>query len=354
MRNQLRSTSAFGLLFFILALQPAALRADTLSAAPPDQLGNVNFPTSCTAEVQPTLEKGVALLHSFQYKESEKTFAAAATQEPKCAIAHWGKSMALFHQLWDFPDDKTLKEGRTDIEKAQKLHPANPREQGFINVAAASYQKKSKMTHAERTQAYSSALEKFRAQSPGDVEISAFYALSLVSLADEDVDTTENLKKAISILDSLLQQHPAHPGVAHYMIHATDRPEFAAQGLEAARRYAAIAPDSAHALHMPSHIFVRLGLWQDSITSNIAATASAAHAAEMHMAEFHYQTHAIDFLSYSYLQSGQEAKARELIEHTNHVVGASEEDKAEHRAYLAARTALELHRWKEAAGLPVQ
>ncbi len=324
-----------------------------MSAAPPEQLGNVNFPTSCTAEVQPTIEKGVALLHSFQYKESEKTFAAAATREPKCAIAHWGKAMALFHQLWDFPDDKTLKEGRKDIEKAQKLRAANPREQGFINAAAAFYQKKSKMTHAERTQAYSSALEKLHAQSPGDVEISAFYALSLVSLADEDVDTDANLKKAISILDPLFQQHPDHPGVAHYMIHATDRPEFAAQGLEAARRYAAIAPDSSHALHMPSHIFVRLGLWQDSITSNIAATASAAHAAEMHQAEFHYQTHAMDFLSYSCLQSGQEAQARELIEHTSHVVGASEEDKADHRAYLAARTALELHRWKEAASLPI-
>jgi tetratricopeptide (TPR) repeat protein len=138
------------------------------------------------------------------------------------------------------------------------------------------------------------------------------------------------------------------------LIHATDRPEFAAQGLEAARRYATIAPDSAHALHMPSHIFVRLGLWQDSIISNIAANASGAHAAEMHQAESHYQTHAMDFLSYSYLQSGQEARAREVIEHTNHVVGANDEDKAGHRAYLAARTVLELHRWKEAAALPIQ
>src|SRR6266478_6375836 len=353
MRKQLRSNSAFGLLFFILALQPAALRADTLSAAPPDQLGKVNFPTSCTAEVQPTIEKGVALLHSFQYTESEKTFAEAATREPKCAIAYWGKAMALFHQLWDFPDEKTLNEGRKDIEKARKIHSANPREKGLINSAAAFYQKKSKMTHAERTQAYSSALEKFHAQSPDDVEFSAFYALSLVSLADEDVDTTANLQKAISILDPLLEQHRDHPGVAHYLIHAADRPEFAAQGLEAARRYAAIAPDSAHALHMPSHIFVRLGLWQDSITSNIAANASGAHAAEMHLAESHYQTHAMDFLSYSYLQSGQEAKAREVIEHTDHVVGANEESKAEHRAYFTARTAMELHRWKEAAALPV-
>src|SRR6266403_1395074 len=179
------------------------------------------------------------------------------------------------------------------------------------------------------------------------------YALSLVSLADKDVDTDANLKKAISILDPLFQQHPDHPGVAHYMIHATDRPEFAAQGLEAARRYAAIAPDSSHALHMPSHIFVRLGLWEDSIVSNIAANTSGAHAAELHLAESHYQTHAMDFLSYSYLQSGQEAKAREVIDHTDHVVGATEENRAEDRAYLAARTALELHRWKEAAALPI-
>jgi hypothetical protein len=263
--------------------------------APADQLGKVSFPTTCTADVQPTIEKGVALLHSFQYTESEKTFADAATRDPQCAMAHWGKAMALFHQLWDFPNDKTLKEGRKDIAKAQKLHSTNAREQAFINAAAAFFQKESKMSHADRIKAYSAALEQSHAQAPDDVEFSAFYALSLVSLAEGEVDTTANLKKAIAILDPLLQLHADHPGVAHYMIHATDRPEFAAQGLDAARRYAAIAPDSAHALHMPSHIFVRLGLWQDSITSNIAANTFAAHAAETHLAEFHYQTPAMDF-----------------------------------------------------------
>jgi hypothetical protein len=354
MRHRQLPTLALGLLFLSLGLQPKTLRADTLSATPPDQLGNVHFPTSCTAEVQPTLDKAVALLHSFQYTESEKTFADAATRDPKCAIAHWGKALALYHQLWDFPDDKTLKEGRKDIEAAQKLHSADQREQGFINAGAAFFQKKSKMSHADRIRAYSSSLEKFYAGNPGDVEIGSFYALSLVSLAyEDDKNEMEHRQKAISILDPLLQQHPNHPGVAHYMIHATDRPELAAQGLEAARRYAAIAPDSSHALHMPSHIFVRLGLWQDSIISNIAANASGAHAAEMHLAESHYQTHAMDFLSYSYLQSGQEAKAREVIEHADHVVGASDEEKADHRAYFAARTALELHRWKEAAALPI-
>src|SRR5258708_17849929 len=342
MRHQSRFTSALTLLLFFLALQASAVRADTVSAAPPDQLGKVNFPTSCTSVAQPLLEKGLALLHSCQYKESEQTFADAATREPKCAIAHWGKAMALFYQLWEFPNDKMLKEGHKNIEKARKLHPASKREQGFLEAAAIFYQKKSKLTHAERIKAYADSLERFCAQSPGDAEIGAFYALSLVSLSYADEPNMLALQqKAISVLQPLLQQYPDHPGIAHYMIHVTDRPELAAQGLDAARRYAAIAPDSSHALHMPSHIFVRLGLWQDSIASNLAASASAAHAAEMHLAESHYQTHAMDFLSYSYLQSGQEAKAREVTEHTEHIVGASAESKAEHHAYFAARTALE-------------
>jgi tetratricopeptide (TPR) repeat protein len=352
MRKNLRFASAIGL-FFSLALASANTRADSSSAAPPDQLGNVQFSTSCAPEVRAAMDKGVALLHSFQYTESEKTFADAMVRDPKCAMARWGKAMALYHQLWDFPDDKTLKEGRNDIEKGKKLHPVTPREQGLIAAAAAFYAKKSKLSHADRIKAYSSSLEQLHSTDPNDVDISAFYALSLIALAEENVDDIANRKKAISILDPLLQQYPDHPGVAHYLIHATDKPELASQGLEAARRYAAIAPDSAHALHMPSHIFVRLGLWQDSIHSNLAAITSAAHAAEQHLAESHYQTHAMDFLSYSYLQSGQEAKAREVVEHMDHVVGASEENKAEHRAYLAARTALELHRWKEAASLPV-
>jgi tetratricopeptide (TPR) repeat protein len=352
MRNHHRFARAIGL-FLSLALTCGATRAGDSSAPPLDQLGKVNFPTSCSAQVQPTIEKGVALLHSFQYTESGKAFADAAAREPKCAIAYWGKAMALYYQLWEFPDDKKMKEGRKDIEKAQKLRPGTQREQGFITSAAAFYANRSKLSHADRIKAYSSSLDKLHAVNPSDVDVSAFYALSLVSLAEEDVDSISNLKKAISILDPLLQQHPGHPGVAHYLIHATDKPELASQGLEAARRYAAIAPDSAHALHMPSHIFVRLGLWQDSINSNLAAITSAAHAAELHLAESHYQTHAMDFLSYSYLQRGQEAKAREVIEHMDHVVGASEENKAEHRAYLAARTVLELHRWKEAASLPV-
>jgi hypothetical protein len=329
----------------------AAAQGGTESRSAQTHLGKVNFPTSCSAEAQPVLEKGVALLHSFQYQEAKQTFTEAESRDPKCAMAHWGKAMTFYHQLWELPDKKSLEEGRTEIELAKKLHPASAKEQGFVTATAAYFQKKFKTHYVKRAEEYSASLEKMHAQTPDDVEVGAFYALSLVALAEQDVDSLENQKKAIAILNPLLQQYPDHPGVAHYLIHAADRPELAAQGLEAARRYAAIAPDSAHALHMPSHIFSRLGLWQDSIASNIASDAAGARAAEQHKAEAHYQVHALDFLSYAYLQSGQEAKARELIESTKNIAEGSDEEKADAHAYFAARTAIELHRWKEAAAL---
>src|SRR5215472_12630036 len=227
-------------LILVATLLSFLTSAPLLAAPPPDQLGKINLPTSCSAAVQPTIEKGVALLHSFQYKESEQTFTDAATREPKCAMAHWGKAMALYYQLWEFPNDKKLKEGRKDVDQARKQHNLTPREQGFITAAAAFFQK-SKLSHAERTAAYSSVLEKFFAYDPVDVEGRSFYALSLVSLAYvDDKNEMAHRQKAISVLDPLLKQFPDHPGVAHYMIHATDRPDLAAQGLEAARRYAAI------------------------------------------------------------------------------------------------------------------
>ncbi|HVM74090.1 MAG TPA: hypothetical protein VMT75_00525 [Candidatus Saccharimonadales bacterium] len=316
-----------------------------------NHLGQVDFPTSCSAAAQPLLEKGLALLHSFQYQEAQQIFAEARSRDPKCAMAHWGSAMSLYYQLWDFPKDAKLKEGRQEIDQARTLHPATPKEQGFLIAAAAFYQDDSKLSHEDRTKAYSAAMAKFHDQMPADVEVGSLYALTLVALAEQDVDSLDNQKQAIAILDPLFQKYPDHPGVAHYLIHAADRPELAPQGLAAARRYAQIAPDSPHALHMPSHIFVRLGYWQDSISSNIASDASARRLAAEHKAESHYQTHAMDYLNYSYLQSGQEAKAREVIAAADHVVGATHERKDDYRAYLSSRTAIELHRWKEAAAL---
>ena len=336
--------------FMLLAIAVVTpLLAQTNS--PANHLGQVDFPTSCLAAAQPMLEKGLALLHSFQYQEAQQTFAEAQSRDPKCAMAHWGSAMSLYHQLWDFPNDIKLKEGHAEIEKARKLNPAGPKEQGFLIAAAAFYQDDSKLSHQDRTKAYSAAMAKFHDQMPADVEVGSFYALTLVALAEQDVDSLINQKQAIAILDPLFQKYPDHPGVAHYLIHAADRPELAPQGLAAARRYAQIAPDSPHALHMPSHIFVRLGYWQDSVNSNIAADASARRLAEEHKAESHYQTHAMDYLNYSYLQSGQEAKAREVIAAADHVIGASHERKDDYRIYLSSRTAIELHRWKDAAAL---
>lgn len=323
------------------------------SSTTPEQLGSVSFPNSCKAEAQPALVKGLALLHSFQYQESERTFKAAAEADANCAMAQWGKAMALYHQLWDFPQKRTLNEGLESVEQAQKLGAPTARERGYIAAAAAFYQGDTKLSHVQRTTAYSEALAQLHLQAPEDVEASAFYALSLVALADEDVDVMANRRKAMAILKPLFKEHPDNPGVAHYLIHAADRPELASEGLAAARAYAKIAPDSSHALHMPSHIFTRLGLWQESIASNIAASAAAAHATKMHQSESHYQTHAMDFLDYAYLQSGQEAKARALSTEEMSVPGSGEEEKVHHGVVVDARNAIELHRWKEAAELAV-
>jgi hypothetical protein len=323
------------------------------SETPSDQLGHVDFPNSCKAEAQPALLKGLALLHSFQYMASESAFKAATDLDTNCAMAHWGAAMALYHQLWDFPGKRTLQAGLENVEAAQKLGAPTPRERGYIAAAAAFYQDDEKLSHVQRTTAYSETLAQLHSSAPGDVEAAAFYALSLIALADEDVDDTANRKKAMAILEPLFKQHPDNPGVAHYLIHATDKPQFASEGLAAARAYAKIAPDSSHALHMPSHIFTRLGLWQESIASNIAATAAAAHATEMHQSEAHYQTHAMEFLDYAYLQTGQEAKGRALSAEEMTVPGSGEGEKADHRATLDARNAIELHRWKEAAELTI-
>jgi len=332
---------------------PSLIQASPLPA-PEEHLGKVEFASTCSAAAQPLIEKAAALLHSFQYLQSENTFTEAAKQDPKCAMAHWGMAMALYHQLWDFPDKKRLETGRKDLDRAKKQKNISAREKGFLESALAFFQKNDKLDEKARVAAYSTAMEKWYASVPGDVEVGSFFALSLVALAyQEDAEKALELRrKAIAVLNPLFEKNPDHPGVAHYLIHAADEQSLAPQGLAAARRYAAIAPDSSHAIHMPSHIFVRLGMWQDSITSNIAAQAAGARAAEAHQAESHYQTHAMDFLNYSYLQSGQLAKAEAVISDEHHVVGATDKSMKTHMDELHDRTVMDLHRWKDAANLP--
>ena len=316
-------------------------------------LGSVSFPISCAPAVQSTFNKGVALLHSFQYQEAEQTFTEVAQQDPKCAIAYWGKAMSLYHQLWDWPGADTLKEGLEDMRQAQKLRAQTDRERMYIVAAGVFFQDNANLSRATRVKAYSDWMGRVFTKYPDDVNAGALYALSLITLQGKKADELANRKQAIDVLNKLMAVAPDNPGVVHYLIHASDTPELASQGLAAARRYAKIAPDSSHALHMPSHIFVRLGLWREAIDSNIAAAAAAAKTTQAGQGDASYQFHAMDFLDYAYLQSGQVAKARALVDELKNVAGASAEDIADNQANFAARNAFELHQWKEAAALAV-
>jgi tetratricopeptide (TPR) repeat protein len=323
-------------------------------AAANGNLGAVNFPISCSPDVQLKFDAGVALLHSFQYQQAEQAFQEVEKEDPSCAVAHWGEAMSLYHELWDWPSAETLAEGRADIQKAFRPAAKTEREREYVRAAAVFFQDNQKLSHAQRLGAYSEVMGKLFKKFPDDVNAGAFYALSLVAMPTNDKSTEmTNRTAAIDILNKLFVAAPRNPGVAHYLIHAADTPELAPQGLAAARRYAKIAPNSSHALHMPSHIFVRLGMWPETIASNLAAEASAAKAAEMKLADSNYQFHAMDFLDCAYLQSGQAAKARALVDELRSVVGASAQDIADHQGYFAARNALELHQWKEAAALTI-
>jgi tetratricopeptide (TPR) repeat protein len=346
--------AAFLSLWFLRDATSSVQANTSTRTAIADQLGRVDFPTSCSSKAQPTIEKGVALLHSFQYQQAKQVFTEAATQEPTCAMASWGEAMSLYHQLWDFPDDTTLGEGRRYVDQAQKATELTPLERAYLGAVGAFYQDDAKLDHAARWRAYLAAMEKLHQDFPVATEGAEFYALSLISNPAEATSDLANREKAIAILDPLFRAEPNNPGAAHYLIHATDTPELAPKGLDAARAYAKIAPDSSHALHMPSHIFVRLGLWQETIDSNIAASASAARATEMHLSDPHYQVHALDFLDYAYIQTGQEGKARQLVEDLHGIPGMMDmKNMADEMAYFASRNVLELHHWKEAAALPV-
>ena len=319
-----------------------------------EQLGTVHFPVSCAASVQKPFERGVALLHSFWYEEATKHFEQVAKDDPQCAMAHWGVAISLWHQLWDNPDKATIKRGLGEIKKANSLHPKTDRERDYLAAIDAFYSNSKKHDHDAGADAYASAMEQMYQRYPDDREAAAFYALSLLASEPHHDSTFANRKKAGVVLEKLFAQEPNHPGVAHYLIHTYDKPQLAAQGLSAARSYAKIAPASPHALHMPSHIFASLGLWQDDIDSNLASIAATRKTAAMHMGGAAHQYHAMDFLVYAYLQSGREAEAQRVYEEVK-TLPSSKEYGFDPRAYALARFpaiyAVELHHWTEAAAL---
>ncbi len=322
------------------------------------QLGKVHFPISCAASVQHPFERGVALQHSFWYEEAEKEFEEIAKNDPHCAMAHWGVAMSIWHQLWNEPDAKVIARGLSEVRTAEKLsEKATPREKAYIAAIAAFYSDSEKLDHAARAKAYSDAMKKVYVSYPDDHEAAAFYALSLLASEPHHDATFANRKEAAAILEKLFAIEPDHPGVAHYLIHSYDKPQLAQLGIPAARRYAQVAPAAPHALHMPSHIFARVGLWQDDIKSNLASIAATRKTAAMHMGGEGHQFHAMDFLFYAYLQSGRESEARALMDEVNKMpemhdmYGVGFDPHLATEAQFASLYPLEMRDWATAAAL---
>jgi tetratricopeptide (TPR) repeat protein len=310
----------------------------------------VEFPVSCTAEAQKSFTRGVTLLHSFTYEESAEAFRDAAAKDPHCAMAHWGLAMAGYHQLWEpYPGPAELKRGSAEIRAARGLKPATQREKDYVEALGAFYDGWEQRTHAARAQAYQEAMRGVQERNPKDEEASVFYSLALIATGSPEDKTYENFKKAAAILEPIFAAHPIHPGAAHYLIHAYDRPELAAHGVAAARTYSKIAPELPHALHMPSHIFTRLGMWEDSIASNLAAAAAARKHGDSGE-EFH----ALDYLVYAYLQLGRNDEAkkfRDSLPVAQSVPSTSLFKINYARAAIRARCALEQKNWTEAESL---
>src|SRR5437016_1880001 len=353
-----------------------AFGAETSLVPEPGDLrtaGTVDFPVSCASAVRPEFLRGVALLHSFFYEEARRIFTDVAEKDPTCAMAQWGIAMTWWHPIWTPPTPDEMSAGKAAAAKAMAMTAGTDRERGFITALDAYYNTPESPTTGEvgqschgpvgprdRVIAYEKAMRKLYDKYPDDVETQAFYALAVLSVGyATPTDTTlANQKQAARILEKLWKKNPQHPGIAHYLIHSYDYPTLAERGLAAARSYSSIAPWVPHALHMPSHIFTRLGMWEESIAANrSSADASRAYAAMRHRdATEAEELHALDYLAYSYLQEGQDAKAKEIVDFAATVRKTNPElefSAAYALAAIPSRYALERDAWSEAATLPV-
>jgi tetratricopeptide (TPR) repeat protein len=320
-----------------------------------EKLGAVSFATSCAPAVQSQFERGVALLHSFEYEVADSQFEEVATKDLRCAMAYWGQAMTFYHELWDRPIKADLAKGAELLAKARSLEPPTARERDYIQALSVFYSDTDKLDHNRRADAYAKAMQGVHERNPDDHEAGIFYALSLLASGpDRDANLT-NAKAAVAILDKLYDEQPNHPGIAHYIIHSCDNPAMSSLALPAARKYASIAPSSPHAVHMPSHIFARLGLWQDDINSNLAAIRVADSLAAHHHV-MHHKVHSMDFLEYAYMQIGDDASAQATIEKIAAI--RPEQMDPEFENYLLVRQAegpakyaLERRQWKEVLAL---
>jgi hypothetical protein len=319
-------------------------------AGEPEKLGKVNFPVSCDAGLQLQFNRAVAMLHSFWYEKANEEFAAVTKKDPACGMAYWGIAMTLYHPIWEAPGPAALKQGSEAVAKAKLAAPKTERERDYISAIGTFYKDSDKLDHHTRALAYEKAMEQLHARYADDREAAIFYALALQGSASPTDKSYANQKKAGAILEKILVEQPDHPGVAHYLIHAYDYPPLASDALDAARSYAKIAPDSPHALHMPSHIFTRLGLWQESIESNLASEA----AAQKYNAPGN-ELHARDYLVYAYLQGGRDRAAKKVIDTAPPPLPKDPQyfNGLYATGTMSPRYAVERHRWAEAAALTV-
>src|SRR5881392_3940987 len=335
--------------------------------------GKVDFPISCTPAVQSEFARGVALLHSFFYEEARRIFTSVAEQDPKCGMAQWGIAMTWWHPIWTPPTPDEMSAGKAAIAKAMGMTAGTDRERGFINALNVYYNAPDSSTAGtvgqschgpvgprDRVIAYEKAMRRLRDKYPDDFETQTFYAFAVLAVGyatPSDTSLSKQLEAA-AILEKLCKQNANHPGVVHYLIHCYDYPALAQRGLTAARNYASIAPWVPHALHMPSHIFTRLGMWDESIAANrSSADASRAYAAMRHRdATEAEELHALDYMAYSYLQEAQDLEAKKIVDLAAKVRKTNPELEFSAAYALAAiptRYAFERNDWAAAANLSI-
>ena len=303
---------AFG--FGILVAASPVHAQESLSPAASiagERLGPVSFPVSCADSVRAEFSRGVALLHDFWYEEATPQFERIAAADPACAMAHWGVAMSRFHQIWDRPDEAGMAAGWREMQAAQAMPAKTARERAYIAALSEFFQPGS-AEYLPRISRYAAAMGRLHHSHPDDVDAGAFYALALLAAEAPDDTSLGQHRKAMAVLTPLLRKYPDHPGLLHYVTHACDTPSLAKDGLAAARRYGEIAPSGPHSAHMPGHIFSRLGLWQEDIDSQLASITASEAAAAHHQNGWMDQFHSFDFLSYAYLQSGQEDRAKDV------------------------------------------
>ena len=320
-----------------------------------DQFGDVSFALSCNYDMRKTFDLAVSLLHSFEYEEAEKAFVQVLDADPDCAMAYWGVAMSISHSLWYQSDNSYLEKGSKLLEIANKIATGD-REKDYLDAITVYYKDWNTLNKQERSLLYEKKMEAIYEKYPDDTEAAVFYALALRASADRTDKNYLNQKKSGEILEKLFIEQPNHPGIAHYIIHNYDYPELAHLALPTARRYASIAPASSHAQHMPSHIFTRLGLWEESIESNVNSASSARCYAEASAMDGHWsnELHAMGYLVYAYLQKGDNTKAIEQYEYMktmSKIYPSNIAAIAYPFAAVPARIALENRQWENAANV---